>query len=31
VHTGVFNIADIAIMVGAGVLLVEELRKSRKA
>jgi signal peptidase II len=31
VHTGVFNIADIAIMVGAGVLLVEEMRKSRKA
>ncbi|CAK9889827.1 MULTISPECIES: signal peptidase II [Pseudomonas] len=31
VHTGVFNIADVAIMVGAGVLLWVELRKSREA
>lgn len=28
-HTGVFNIADIAIMVGAGVLLLAEFRKGR--
>nr|WP_019367474.1 signal peptidase II [Pseudomonas luteola] len=28
-HTGVFNIADIAIMAGAGFLLLEELLKSR--
>lgn len=28
-HTGVFNIADIAIMVGAGVLLLAEIRKGR--
>jgi len=26
-HTGVFNLADIAIMLGAGALLVAELRK----
>ncbi|EIK93316.1 prolipoprotein signal peptidase (Signal peptidase II.) [Pseudomonas sp. M47T1] len=26
-HTGVFNLADIAIMVGAGALLLTELRK----
>ncbi|ROM95067.1 signal peptidase II [Pseudomonas brassicacearum] len=31
VHTGVFNIADIAIMVGTGVLLLDELRRHRKA
>lgn len=26
-HTGVFNLADIAIMTGAGALLLTELRK----
>ena len=31
VHTGVFNIADVAIMAGAGVLLWWELRKNRRA
>lgn len=31
VHTGVFNIADVAIMVGAGVLLWAEIRKKRSA
>ncbi|KOP52213.1 peptidase A8 [Pseudomonas coronafaciens pv. porri] len=30
-HTGVFNIADVAIMVGAGMLLWIELRKDREA
>lgn len=30
-HTGVFNIADIAIMVGAAVLLLAEWRKPRQA
>ena len=29
VHTGVFNIADIAIMAGAAVLLVSEFRNKR--
>ena len=29
-HTGVFNIADIAIMAGAGVLLLDELRAARR-
>ena len=28
-HTGVFNIADIAIMLGAGVLLLAEIKKGR--
>jgi signal peptidase II len=30
VHTGVFNIADIAIMAGAAVLLVSEFRSKRR-
>ncbi|MDX9663728.1 signal peptidase II [Pseudomonas sp. P5_152] len=30
-HTGVFNLADIAIMAGAAALLVAELRKPRQA
>jgi signal peptidase II len=31
VHTGVFNIADVAIMVGAGMLLYVEWRKKSEA
>ena len=30
VHTGVFNIADVAIMVGAGMLIWVEARKNRR-
>ncbi len=29
-RTGVFNVADVAIMIGAGLLLFAELRRTRE-